>query len=93
MNTIWFHSHVDGRDGHGREKQTIKQTLKYREQTEGGGQGECTKYVVGIKEGTCDEHWVFYVSDESLNSMETNITIYANWNLNKPLKQTKRLKK
>ena len=27
----------------------------------------------GIKEGTCDEPWVLYVSDESLNSTpETN---------------------
>ena len=34
----------------------------------------------GIKEGTCwDEHWVLYVSDESLNSTpETNITLYGN---------------
>ena len=23
---------------------------------------------MGIKEGTCHEHWVLYVSDESLNS-------------------------
>ena len=23
----------------------------------------------GLKEGTCDEHWVSYVSDESLNPM------------------------
>ena len=29
-----------------------------------------------IKEGTCDEHWVLYVSDESLNSTpETNIAL------------------
>ena len=28
---------------------------------------------MGIKEGTCDEHWVLYVCDESLNSTpETN---------------------
>ena len=34
----------------------------------------------GIKEDTCqDEHWVFYVSDESLNSTpETNTTLYVN---------------
>ena len=37
------------------------------------------KSVVGIKEDTCDEHWVLYVSDESLNSpSETNITLYVN---------------
>ena len=34
---------------------------------------------MGIKEGTCDEHQVLYVSDESLNSTtETNITLYVN---------------
>ena len=35
---------------------------------------------MGIKEGTCwDEHWVLYVSDESLNSTpETNTTLYFN---------------
>jgi len=34
---------------------------------------------MGIKEGTwCDEHWVLYVSDESLNSTpETNIILYV----------------
>ena len=41
--------------------------------------GGWAKWVIGIKEGTCDEHWVLYVSDESLNSTpETNITPYAN---------------
>jgi len=32
-----------------------------------------------IKEGTyCDEHWVLYVTDESLDSTpETNITLYV----------------
>ena len=40
---------------------------------DGGGWG------MGIKEGTCDEHWVPYVSDESLNStFETNIALYDN---------------
>ena len=39
-------------------------------------------------EGTWDEHWVLYVSDESLNSAsETNITLYVNWNLNKNLEE------
>ena len=34
------------------------------------------KWVMMIKEGTCDECWVFYISDESLNSTpETNITL------------------
>ena len=26
------------------------------------------KWEIGIKEGTCDEHWVLYISDESPNS-------------------------
>ena len=40
---------------------------------------------MGIKEDTCDEHWVLYVSEESLNSTpETNIALYVNhmFNLN-----------
>ena len=37
------------------------------------------KWVMGIKEDTYDEHWLLYVSDESLNiSPETNITLYVN---------------
>ena len=37
------------------------------------------KWVMDIKEDTCcDEHWVLYVNDESLNSTpETNITLYV----------------
>ena len=39
----------------------------------------CVKCVMGIKECTCcNEYWVLYVSDESLNSPETNITLYVN---------------
>jgi len=46
--------------------------------------------VLGIKECTCDEHRVLYVSDESLNTMpKTNITLYVNWNLNKDLEGKK----
>ena len=44
-----------------RERQTIKQSLKYREQTEGCWMGDdwggWVKWVMGIKEDTCDEHW------------------------------------
>jgi len=37
------------------------------------------KWVMDIKEGTCDEHGVLYISDESLNSTpETNIMLYVN---------------
>ena len=33
----------------------------------------------GIEEGTCwDEHWVLYVSSESLNSIPEIITLYVN---------------
>ena len=42
---------------------------------------------MGIEEDTWDEHWMLYVSDESLNStLEANVTIYINQNLNKHLK-------
>ena len=35
---------------------------------------------MGIEEGSYDEHWVLYISDESLNSTpETNIALYGNW--------------
>ena len=37
------------------------------------------KQVMGIKEGTCDEHWLLYGSVESLNSIrETDTTLYVN---------------
>ena len=49
--------------------------------------GGWLKWMMGIKEDTCDEHWVLYVSGKSLNSTrETNITLYVNCNLNKTLK-------
>ena len=43
-----------------------------------GGGG--VKWVLGIKEDPyCDEHWVLYVSEESLNSIpEANFTVYVN---------------
>ena len=46
---------------------------------EGSG-GGWAKWVTSIKEGTCPvEHWVSYVSDESLNStLEIIITLYIN---------------
>ena len=44
---------------------------------EGGG-GGWARWVTGIKEDTCDEYWVLYVSDESLNSTpETNIDLHC----------------
>lgn len=36
--------------------------------------------MMGITEGTYDEHWALYLSDESLNSFpETNIALYVNY--------------
>ena len=33
----------------------------------------------GIKEGSCDEQWVLYVNEESLNSTpETSVAFYVN---------------
>ena len=57
------------------------ETLNYKEQTEGCwremGRG-WDKWVMGMKEGPCDEHWVLYVSDESLTSThDTNVTLHA----------------
>ena len=44
---------------------------------EGGG-WDGARWVMGIKEGTCDEPRVFHVSDESLNSTpETKIALYV----------------
>ena len=41
--------------------------------------GGSTRWVRGIKEGTSDEHWVLYVSDESLNPIpQINVTLYVN---------------
>ena len=39
-----------------------------------------TRWVMGIKEGTCwDENWVLHISDESLDlTPETNTTRYVN---------------
>ena len=63
----------------------MKQTLNYREQTdgyqrEGGLGGERVKQVMGIKEGSCpDEHQVIYGIVESLHSIpETHVTLYVN---------------
>ena len=42
--------------------------------------GGWVRGVSGIKEGTCDEHWVLYVRDELLNSPpKINILLYANY--------------
>ena len=39
--------------------------------------GRWARWLLGIKEGTCDDHWMLYVRDESLNSTsQTNIALY-----------------
>ena len=71
-----------------REGGKPQETLKYREQTEGGwgwggekGVGERGKWVMVIEEDTCwDEHWVLYVSDEPWESTpktKTQSTLYT----------------
>ena len=42
--------------------------------------GKWARWVMGTNEGTrCDEHWVLYGSDESLNlTPEMNIVLYVN---------------
>lgn len=55
--------------------------LKDREQTDGWWREEgrgWARWVMGIKEGPCcDDHWVFYVSDEPLNSTQETNTGYT----------------
>ena len=63
-----------------------QEMLNNREQTEGWWRevgGRWARWVMVIKEGTSyEEHWLLYVSDESLNSTsETNIVVYVDWNL------------
>ena len=41
--------------------------------------GGWAKWARGIKEDIWDEHWVLFVSDESLNSIpEISVTLYVN---------------
>ena len=41
--------------------------------------GGWARWAMDIKEGTCAEHWVLYISDESLNSTpEANIVLSVN---------------
>ena len=75
-----------------REGNKPQETLNDRGQTEGWQRevvGRWARWVMGIKEGTCDEPWVFYVSDESLNSTPEFTLHVTNWNLNKNLKKGK----
>ena len=41
--------------------------------------GRWARWMMGIKEGSYDEYWVLYVSEQSLNSTpETNTALYVN---------------
>ena len=67
------------REGNHKRLLTIENKLRV---TGGEESGEWAKWVMGTKEGTCDEHWILYVSDESLNSThKTIITLYVNLDL------------
>lgn len=48
--------------------------------------GGWINWMMGITEGTCDEHWMLYVSDESLLKPILRCML-INWNLNKILKK------
>ena len=75
---MWYLRNKTNKHRWEKEKQTKKQTLNYRV-IRGEVAREWTKWMMGIKERTCDEDWVSYISDESLNSTpETNITVYVN---------------
>ena len=67
--------------GEKRERQTKKQTLNCREQTDGYQRGSrWGKQVMEIKQYTYDECRVMYRIDESLYcTPETNITVYVNY--------------
>ena len=47
--------------------------------SEGRGGGEWGNSMMGIKEGACcDEHWVLYATNESLNTTsKTNDALYS----------------
>ena len=56
-------------------------TLEDIEQTEGCWMGGgWARWMMGIQEGSCcEERWMLYISDNSLNAIpETNITLHIN---------------
>ena len=64
-----------------RGKQTVRDsTIENKLRVDGGEvDGGWANWVMGSKEGICEEHWVLYASDESLNSTsKTNITLFVN---------------
>ena len=73
-----------GKRERGKPRNTLL-TIENKLTVVGGEVGrERAKWVMSIKEGTCDEHWVLYVSDESVNSIpETNMhCMLTNLNIN-----------
>lgn len=68
-----------GKKEGGKPEESLKLQRKILRAVEGEVGRGYAKWVIGIKEGTCDEHEVLHVSDESQNSTpETNITLYIN---------------
>ena len=55
-------------------------TIENKLRVDGGRwMGGWARWVMGIKEGTCDEHWVLYLSNESLKSTpKPIIALYIN---------------
>ena len=72
-----------GKNGKSSERETNHErlwTLRNKLRTsEERGVGEWDRLVMGIKEGTCcDEHWVLYAANESLNTTsKTNDVLYV----------------
>ena len=66
-----------------REEEKLWETIKYKKQTEimleVWQEGRWGNWVMGIKKGMwCDEHWVLYATDESLNTTSnTNDVLYT----------------
>ena len=66
------------------EKRKKKTRLDYRKQTD--GYHRCSRWedgqsrLMGIKEGTGDEHWVllYGIAESPYCTSETNITLYGN---------------
>lgn len=55
---------------------TIENRLRVAGKEVTGGEA---KWAMGIRKGTCAEHWFLYAGDEPLNSTpEMNMTVYVN---------------
>lgn len=58
----------------GEAMQKKDSTIENRGLLEGKWMWVLAKWVININEGTCGEHWVLYVIDESLNSTKMFFT-------------------